>query len=309
MPSLPISTDFTGSGVTEAGFKTAITNQREFLAGLLGTSGNKIDALIALGVLGSDTVSKTTAYTVIATDRGKAILCSGTFTLSLTAAATLGDGFTLIVKNTGSGAITIDPNSTELIDGASTKVIAAGDWAVITCTGTAFVTFGYETPIIPNAGFTFGTPVATTSGSAIDFTGITSTAKMIVVHAIGISFTGFTDVTSFRVGTGGTPKTTGYVSSLSTISTTANTTTSSKSTTGFDFGGPGADTGTVSIVLVLTLVDSSTNTWSAYGLGTSGNPAKNMQNLYGYVSLSGSLDMVRLYGGTFDAGKANIMYI
>ena len=142
MPSLPISTAFTDSAVTEAGFKTAITNQREFLAGLLDTSGNQIDALRKLGVLGSDTSAKSGAYTVVLADRGVTFLCTGTFTLSLTVAATLGDGFTFAVINIGTGTITIDPNSTELIDGASTNSIAAGSWAIVTCTGTAFRTMG-----------------------------------------------------------------------------------------------------------------------------------------------------------------------
>ena len=142
MPSLPSSTDFTGSAVTEAGFKTAITNQREFLAGLLGSSGNQIDALVAMGVLGADSVSKTSGYTVVAADRGKVILCNGTFTLSLTAAATLADGFTFAVVNTGTGTITIDPNSTEQIDGVSTKTVGAGSSLIITCTGTAFYSLG-----------------------------------------------------------------------------------------------------------------------------------------------------------------------
>lgn len=142
MPSLPLATAFTDSAVTEAGFKTAITDQREFLAGLLGTTGNQIDALKAMGVILNDTVAKTSAYTVIAADRGVTLLCSGTFTVSLTASATLGDGFTFAIVNTGSGTITIDPNSTEQIDGTNTKLIGAGSSAIITCNGSAFYTIG-----------------------------------------------------------------------------------------------------------------------------------------------------------------------
>ena len=142
MPSLPLATAFTDSATTEAGFKSAITNQREFLAGLLGTTGNQIDALKAMGVPLNDTVAKTGAYTVIASDRGVTLLCSGTFTVSLTAAATLGDGFTFAVVNTGTGVITIDPSSTEQIDGASTKQISSGSSAIVTTNGTAFYSVG-----------------------------------------------------------------------------------------------------------------------------------------------------------------------
>lgn len=177
MPSLPISTAFTDSAVTEAGFKTAITNQREFLAGLLDTSGNQIDALRKLGVLGSDTSAKSGAYTVVAADRGVTFLCTGTFTLSLTAAATLGDGFTFAVINIGTGTITIDPNSTELIDGASTDSIAAGSWAIVTCTGSAFHTMG----AVPATGALIGYQVFTASGT---YTKATNNPSFVIVEVV-----------------------------------------------------------------------------------------------------------------------------
>ena len=49
MPSLPASTAFTDSSVTEGGFKTAISDQRAYLAGLLGTDGTTATALSTLG--------------------------------------------------------------------------------------------------------------------------------------------------------------------------------------------------------------------------------------------------------------------
>lgn len=202
MPSLPIATDFTGAGVTEAGFKTAITNQREFLAGLLGTTGNQIDALIALGSLGADTVSKTANYTVVAADRGKTILCDGTFTLSLTAAATLADGFIFLVKNIGSGTITIDPNSTELIDGANTKTLAADEWCVVNCTGTAFVTFG-SSVFVQEPSITLLGTLTTTSGSSQTLSGLDLTPyKQIqaVINNVGSTSTAGT----FRMLNGAT---------------------------------------------------------------------------------------------------------
>ena len=145
MTALPVSSAFTDSSVTEANFKTAITNQRDFLAGLLGADGEKSTALRTLGALGNDTVAKSSNYTVIATDRGVVFVCTGTFTLSLTAAAILADGFTFAVINAGTGIVTIDPNSTEQIDGANTKDIAAGSWAIVSCTGSAFYSMGIIT--------------------------------------------------------------------------------------------------------------------------------------------------------------------
>ena len=85
--------------------------------------------------------NKTGAYTVVAGDLGTIINCtSGTFTVSLTAAATLGSGFNCWVWNTGTGTITIDPNGAETIDGNATFVLRKGQGVEIICTGTAFRT-------------------------------------------------------------------------------------------------------------------------------------------------------------------------
>ena len=91
---------------------------------------------------GSSTLTidgKTGAYTVVAGDAGKIINCtSGTFTVALTAAATLGAGFNCWVWNTGTGAITIDPSTSETIDGKTTRVLRRGEGTQVVCTGSAF---------------------------------------------------------------------------------------------------------------------------------------------------------------------------
>jgi hypothetical protein len=99
-------------------------------------------ALQNLGAIAAQAVAKTGAYTVVAADRGDVILCSGTFTVSLTAAATLGNGFSVGVINTGTGTITVDPNSTENIDGGLTKVLTPGQSCIIITDGTSWRTLG-----------------------------------------------------------------------------------------------------------------------------------------------------------------------
>jgi len=149
MPTLPLATAFTGSAITEAQFKTAITDQREFLASLLGTAGTQSAALAAIGALLSGVSAKTSAYTVLAADRGKLIDCtSGTFSLTLTAAATLGAGYSFAVRNSGTGVITIDPNAAELIDGVATITLQAGESCLLICNGTAWKTVG-RTATVP----------------------------------------------------------------------------------------------------------------------------------------------------------------
>jgi hypothetical protein len=99
------------------------------------------DLVISGGASATKTIAnKTAAYTVIAGDLGKIINCtSGTFTISLTAAATLGAGFTCTIWNTSNiatDAITIDPNLTETIDGISTLILRRGEGLDIVCDGT-----------------------------------------------------------------------------------------------------------------------------------------------------------------------------
>jgi len=68
---------------------------------------------------------------------------SGMVTCSLLSAITVGDGYFLNVVNQGSGTVTIDPSSTETIDGLATKALAPGESTTIVCDGTNWVTVGY----------------------------------------------------------------------------------------------------------------------------------------------------------------------
>ncbi|MEW6314122.1 MAG: hypothetical protein AB1513_08810 [Pseudomonadota bacterium] len=141
MTALPVATDFTGATQTEGQVKTAITQLHDYLAGLLGTDGTQLTALGALGALGGNTAAKSAAYTVVAADRGVVLLCTGTWALSLTAAATLGK-FAFGIINVGTGTITIDPSGTETIDGAGTLALYAGQSVVVIGDGASFFTIG-----------------------------------------------------------------------------------------------------------------------------------------------------------------------
>lgn len=81
--------------------------------------------------------AKTGAYTVLATDNMSVILVtSGTFTLTWTAAATLGNGHVVLVVNNSTGVVTIDPNGSETINGAATLGLAAYEIAWVYCDGS-----------------------------------------------------------------------------------------------------------------------------------------------------------------------------
>lgn len=142
MTALPAAASFTGGSITEGDFKTAITDLRAFLAGLLGTDGLPATALATVGAFNGSTVLKTTAYTVVAADRGKNIYATGTWTLSLTAAATLGSGFSFLLTNLGTGLITIDPSGAETINAAATIIVSPGESVMVMCNGTNFTSYG-----------------------------------------------------------------------------------------------------------------------------------------------------------------------
>ncbi len=78
----------------------------------------------------------TVSGTVTITDRNKIILCDSTaaiITLSLLAAATAGDGFTVTIKKTDASgyAVVLDGNASETIDAATTYSLSAQHDSVI----------------------------------------------------------------------------------------------------------------------------------------------------------------------------------
>jgi len=78
----------------------------------------------------------TSADTLVSSDQGKLINCSGTFTLSVTAAATLGNGWWCYVRDTGTGVITLDPSGSETVDGVTSGQVR--DTILLACNGTSF---------------------------------------------------------------------------------------------------------------------------------------------------------------------------
>lgn len=92
--------------------------------------------------------AKTTGYTIVAADVGTLFECSGTFTLTLTAASTLATGFSFGVRNTGTGVITVDPSGSDLIDGRASILVYPGEGFIVDCNGTAFLTVGRAKTVV-----------------------------------------------------------------------------------------------------------------------------------------------------------------
>lgn len=160
------------------------------------TAGTLTKRIADLEGAGGDTITisnKTSAYTVVAGDLGSIINCtSGTFSVSLTASATLGDGFHCQVWNTGTGAITIDPNSTEAIDGLTTIILRQGEGMQILCNGTNWLTGSLKAPRGYSENITAANPrpvASATNGTAIGLNSA-NTASQAVTGAGATSIGG-----------------------------------------------------------------------------------------------------------------------
>lgn len=83
-------------------------------------------------------VEKTATYTLSSSDY--TVNCtSGTFTLNLPTAVGI-QGRVYVIKNSGAGTITIDPNGAQLIDGAATLALATTTKVMIQSTNAGWIT-------------------------------------------------------------------------------------------------------------------------------------------------------------------------
>jgi hypothetical protein len=112
--------------------------------------------------------TKSAGYTLLTTDRGKLIDCTAALEIELLAAATAGAGFYFIAKGNG-GAVTLDPNGVEEINGSSTSAtVANGSSAIVACSGTAWFTIAVGAGDVTQTGTqtltnkTLTTPTLTT---------------------------------------------------------------------------------------------------------------------------------------------------
>lgn len=156
------------------------------------------------------------------------------------------------------------------------------------------------------AGVVWGTPQATTSGSAIDFTGIPAWATVIYVALSEVSPSG-TDSITVQIGDAGGIETTGYVSSRANLDNGASVSVGS-STIGFPVGANSASQA-FSGVMVLTQISVASNGWCSMHSGkylTTG-----VSSGGGIKNLSATLDRVRITlsgANTFDNGSVNVGY-
>lgn len=211
---------------------------------------------------------------------------------------------TLPVANGGTGATSLAANNVILGNGTSAvQVVAPGTSGnVLTSNGTTWASTAPS-----SAGFTMGTAVATTSGTAVTFTGIPSGIKMLILSLSGVSFTAAV-APLVTIGDSGGLETSGYLTYGGQIYSNSLALTIDDTSAIKLARSPQAASDAFSGSVILTLVDSSTNTW-AYSGNVGVSSSEYGCFVGGRKALTATLDRISLSGGTFDAGLVNIMYI
>lgn len=134
-------------------------------------------------------------------DHGKIIdITSGTFSQTVQAAATLGASWYCYLINSGTGTITLDPNASETVDGATTKALLNGIVYLLLCDGSNFRTYGTaltagDHEVIVRTGNGFGstntvirryTTTERNSGTAITYADSAANGASFTINEDGI---------------------------------------------------------------------------------------------------------------------------
>lgn len=170
----PVSAGGTGAGVPA-----------DARSNLSVYSKTEVNTLVAGETLKYAT--KAANYTALAADNATFMRFTAAATLSLTAAATLAAGWWMVVVADGAD-ITVDPNASETIDGATTLLVRNGSSALIICDGTAFFTDKGRAPVAQ--------PFVDVASAGTTNIGAASSAN--------VRITGTTTITSFGTAPAGT---------------------------------------------------------------------------------------------------------
>jgi hypothetical protein len=103
--------------------------------GLLA-SGNTLNQSHPVSTINSN-------YTVLASDRAQTLVWTGgTGPFTLTAATTVGNNWFTLIRNSGTGTLTVDPPGGELIDSLGSIDLQPSDSCFVVSSGTAFYSIG-----------------------------------------------------------------------------------------------------------------------------------------------------------------------
>jgi hypothetical protein len=117
-----------------------------------GTSSSDAATLAGAGLVAQSTTlnqSHPVSYiadgdTFVASDRAQMhVWTGGAGTVTLPLVSAVGDNWFLMIRNAGSGTLTVNTSSGQLFDNNTTKLFQPSDSAFIVCTGTDYLSVGY----------------------------------------------------------------------------------------------------------------------------------------------------------------------
>lgn len=129
---------------------------------------------------------KTGDYTVVPSDIGKTLIAnkSSAIEFTMSAAATLGSTFAATIKNIGAGVLTVTPDGSETIDGASSLTLTQGSSVVITSNGTTLRTL-FNSATLPDPDYDSGNQSFTSQSLAHGLGVIPAMSKVYMVCSNG----------------------------------------------------------------------------------------------------------------------------
>lgn len=151
-----------------------------------GTSGADAGALAGEGLtvlsnrLHVDTPYRglNSSYTLQLTDRAHALdAVVGGLVVTLPPASTMSAGYYVLLRNSSSGSLTLDPSGSELIDGAPAKVVSSLESLILISTGSGWISVGFGR----DATFVFGEVVVNAAVSPVTLSSADVAGRMIRV--------------------------------------------------------------------------------------------------------------------------------
>ena len=293
IPTLTSSTATFGTTTSTAATITSgtITN----LASTTGTIATLNSTTGTIATLNSTTGTIGTINSTTGTITNLSTTLAGDFTISQ-GTGTLGtSGVTLGTYGSVSAIPFLTVNAKGIITAATT-----GTFSTTPADGSI-------TPVKLSQPFTSGTAVVTTSGTAIDFTGIPSWVKRITVMFNGVSTNG-ASIILVQIGDSGGIENTSYAGVGGAIMSVAGSNTVAVAfTTGFGIINDQTSASIHNGIFTLALLSSSS--WVA---SSSIYQSNRVGIAAGSKTLSATLDRIRITTvngtDTFDAGSINIMY-
>ena len=138
--------------------------------------------------------SLTNSYTFTSTDRALTyVWTGGAGSVTLPSANTLNNNWFTLIKNNGTGTLTVNTTGGQLFDGGTSKAFQPSESAFIVCSGTNFVTVGYgvstqfEYGVLTkdvSAGGTITLTASEAANTIMIFTGTLASSVTVIVPPV-----------------------------------------------------------------------------------------------------------------------------